>query len=58
MRVDDVARNGPWQISLVMHRMPLNSGSEDSKYVSMTWRATGLADIARHVIRWQVPTVT
>jgi len=32
------------------HRMPFYSRSKGSKRVSMTWRALGLADIARYVI--------
>ena len=50
MRVNDVAGNGPAIYCSPRHRMPLNSAENKSaKCVwSMTWRATGLADIAHH----------
>ena len=42
----------PAQISTAtqpLHRMPFDT-RKDSIYVSVMWRATGWADIARHVI--------
>ena len=37
-----------WQILLAMATLPVDSINEGSSCVSMTWRAMGLADIARH----------
>jgi len=41
---------GPPKYCLPRHRMPVNSRNEGSKCVSITWRAMGRADIARHAI--------
>ena len=50
MRVDEVAGNGPDRYSSPRDRVPFNSRNEGAMCVSMTRRAMGLADIARHVI--------
>jgi len=41
---------GPGRYCSPRHRMPFNSRIEGAKCVSMTGRAMGSADIARHVI--------
>jgi len=43
-------RPGPARYCSPRHRKPFESRNEGSQCVSMTWRAIGLADIARHVI--------
>jgi hypothetical protein len=69
MRGDDVAvgRDGPGEYGSPSHRMPFNSRNEGSECVAKTWRATGLADItrhvtgqpvARHVIGWRLTQAT
>jgi len=49
MRVDNVAGNGPLRYCSPCHRLPVNSSSQGTKRVTLNWRETGLADIARHV---------
>ena len=39
---------GPARYRSPRHRMPFDSRNEDSERVWMTWRAMGLAYIARH----------